>query len=68
MKDQITNWRKATASDGGGNCVEAGWTASSYGVRDTKQGHLGEGAERPTLMVSRTAGAAFVAMARGLAD
>ncbi|MGW5366099.1 DUF397 domain-containing protein [Actinopolymorpha pittospori] len=36
MHQQFSGWRKATASNGGGNCVEIGASATHAGVRDTK--------------------------------
>jgi hypothetical protein len=56
----ITNWRKSSRSAGDGECVEVGWTGTVVGFRDTKEAHLPADV-RPTLMVGRAAGVAFLA-------
>ncbi|MGW5360636.1 DUF397 domain-containing protein [Actinopolymorpha pittospori] len=38
---EITNWRKASSSGSGGNCVEVGSSATHVGVRDTKDREAG---------------------------
>jgi hypothetical protein len=55
----IDNWRKATHSVDNSTCVETGWSGDVVGYRDTKQATL---PERPTLLFSRTAARAFLAM------
>lgn len=41
MNDQFSGWKKATASNGGGNCVEVGTAPGLVGVRDTKDREAG---------------------------
>nr|WP_192756574.1 DUF397 domain-containing protein [Actinopolymorpha pittospori] len=52
--EELSGWRKATASNGGSNCVEVGSSATHVGVRDTKDRDGG------TLAVTRTGFAAFL--------
>ena len=59
----IDNWRKATYSAGNASCVETGWADGMVGYRDTKQAALPED-ERPTLVFSKDAAAAFLTMIR----
>lgn len=52
----LTNWRKSTRSNAGGNCVEVGFTpdATQTGIRDTKDRSYG------TLAVSAGTWSAFL--------
>ncbi|GAA4979409.1 DUF397 domain-containing protein [Actinopolymorpha pittospori] len=36
IRAEVTNWRKASYSSSGGNCVEVGASTTHIGVRDTK--------------------------------
>jgi hypothetical protein len=36
MSQQFENWRKASYSGNGGNCVEVATAAATVGVRDSK--------------------------------
>jgi hypothetical protein len=54
------DWRKSSGSAGGGECVEVGRTDAFVGFRDTKEAHL-PADERPMLVFSRAACAAFLA-------
>ncbi|MGH3866895.1 MAG: Scr1 family TA system antitoxin-like transcriptional regulator [Pseudonocardiaceae bacterium] len=62
----IDNWRKATCSVDNSAYVETGWADGMVGYRDTKQAALPEN-ERPTLMVSKDAAAAFLKMIKSKA-
>lgn len=56
---EVGGWRKATASQMNGGCVEAGSGDGVVGVRDTKQN--GEG---PTLLFTPAAWSEFLASLR----
>lgn len=53
---RISDWRKSTRSNAGGNCVEVGFTpdATQTGIRDTKDRSYG------TLSVSSDVWSAFL--------
>lgn len=57
-QSSFTGWRKAAASNGGGNCVEVARAASEMGVRDTKDRDGG------TLVFGTSEWSAFLATLR----
>ncbi len=61
----IDNWRTSTYSVDNSMCVETGWAEGMVGYRDTKQAALPDH-ERPTLVVSQDAAAAFLNMIKSM--
>ena len=59
MEDRDMNWRTATYTNGGENCVEAGNVPGAVLIRDTKDHSRG-----PILRFSPTAFAEFTARVR----
>jgi hypothetical protein len=56
----VINWRKSSYTSGGGACVEMGWDAGRFAVRDTKQA----GGYQPVVAVTGLAGQAFLVAAK----
>jgi hypothetical protein len=53
-------WKKSSYTSGGGQCVEMGWQADRFAVRDTKQA----GGHQPVMLVNGQSGQAFLAAAK----